>query len=79
MVAIVFRSHRMKLSQVLEALKRAAMPSRRAWSIAHDIDPAHVARVLAEKEPPGPRVLAALELERMTTITYRRLPKARSK
>lgn len=52
----------------------AAAGSQRQWALARGIEPIRVNLILSGREPPSPRVLEALGLERITVYRERRAP-----
>lgn len=53
----------------------AKLGSQGAWAERHNMTPAYVSDVLAGKRTFGPKILKALKLEAVRTITYRKAKK----
>jgi hypothetical protein len=64
----------MRTDRVLQLLRAACEKAggQSAWGRAHGIKQQYVSAVLSGDRPPGPRILAALDLEATTTTTYSR-------
>lgn len=58
------------LAGVVELLREQCKPTQFSWCLKHGVHPVHVSEILNHKAKPGPKVLAALGLERV--ISYRR-------